>query len=80
MLLGLSRFDPTIFRDIAWSTDQVLAQTLDRIAELGWSVLVGDPLPDVDEAADLSRHLQRQLVPHRLPDVPGCESATEPVP
>lgn len=54
VLLGLRRFHPSLFQDIAWSTASVAQQTLDRIAALGWSVHIGDTLADVDEPADLA--------------------------
>ena len=54
VLLGLRRFDPSLFEGIAWSTAAVAQQTLDRLAALGWSVHVGDTLADVDEPADLA--------------------------
>jgi rSAM/selenodomain-associated transferase 1 len=53
-LLGLSRFDPSIFAGIAWSTDRVTAQTLARIEALGWRVRIGDTLQDIDEPGDLA--------------------------
>ena len=53
VLLGLSRTDPSLFDDIAWSTDTVAATTMMRIEALGWSLFVGDTLRDVDEPADL---------------------------
>lgn len=54
VLLGLRRFDPSLFTDIAWSTDIVAAVTKARIAALGWSLFVGETLRDVDEPADLA--------------------------
>jgi hypothetical protein len=53
VLLGLNQFDATLFEGIAWSTDAVAAQTLSRIAKLGWSVDVRDTLTDIDTPADL---------------------------
>ncbi|WP_294007700.1 TIGR04282 family arsenosugar biosynthesis glycosyltransferase [Sphingomonas sp.] len=53
VLLGLARTDPSLFGDIAWSTDTVAATTIARIEALGWSLFVGDILSDVDEPADL---------------------------
>jgi hypothetical protein len=53
VLLGLRRFDPTLFAGIAWSTGSVFADTLRRIQGLGWSVDVRETLRDVDEPADL---------------------------
>lgn len=53
VLLGLKRYDASVFRNIAWSTDSVAQDTVARIAALGWSLWVGDTLRDVDEPADL---------------------------
>ena len=55
VLLGLNRFDSSLFKGIAWSTAAVAAQTLARIAALGWSVDVRETLHDVDTPADLAR-------------------------
>ncbi len=52
-LLGLGRFDDSLFTGIAWSTDAVAAQTIARIAALGWSLHVGETLHDIDVPADL---------------------------
>lgn len=53
VLLGLARYDASLFVDIAWSTETVAEATVQRIAALGWSLLVGETLRDVDEPADL---------------------------
>ena len=53
VLLGLARFDASLFSAIAWSTDTVAATTIARIKALGWSLFVGDTLNDIDEPADL---------------------------
>jgi len=53
VLLGLARFDPSIFAGIAWSTASVAAETIARIEALGWSLDVRETLADVDEPADL---------------------------
>ena len=53
VLLGLRRFDPSLFQGIAWSTDAVAAQTVARIEALGWSLDVRETLRDVDEPGDL---------------------------
>jgi rSAM/selenodomain-associated transferase 1 len=55
-LLGLRRFHPSLFAGIPWSTPAVAAETIRRIAALGWSLQVGATLRDVDEPEDL-RHL-----------------------
>jgi len=53
-LLGLQRFDPSLFSGIEWSTASVARTTLARIAALGWSVHLGETLQDIDEPADLA--------------------------
>jgi rSAM/selenodomain-associated transferase 1 len=53
VLLGLARTDPSLFSDIAWSTDTVAATTMARIGDLGWSLFVGETLIDIDEPEDL---------------------------
>lgn len=53
-LLGLTRFDPTLFADIAWSTSSVAADTVTRIRSLGWSLHIAETLHDIDEPADLA--------------------------
>ena len=52
-LLGLSRFDPSIFSGIEWSTSSVASATMGRIRALGWSMHLGETLRDIDEPADL---------------------------
>lgn len=58
-LLGLRRFDRSIFEGINWSTPVVAAQTVARIEALGWSLYVGETLRDVDEPRDLA-HLRHR--------------------
>lgn len=52
-LIGLRREEPALFTDVAWSTSQVLAQTLVRAARLGLPVCLLPPWYDVDDAAGL---------------------------
>jgi rSAM/selenodomain-associated transferase 1 len=52
-LLGLRRFDPSLFVGIGWSGPRVAADTISRIDALGWSLWTGETLRDVDEPADL---------------------------
>lgn len=54
--LGLRRFVPTLFTDMAWSTEVVAQDTLSRLAQAGMSVQQMPVLHDIDEPADL-RHL-----------------------
>jgi uncharacterized protein len=59
VLLGLRRFDPSLFSGIAWSTAAAAAETIARIAGLGWSLDVRETLRDVDEPADLPLGFER---------------------
>ncbi len=52
-LIGLRRPVPSLFNDMKWSTDQVLAATLSRASTLGLSVHMLPVLDDVDEPKDL---------------------------
>ncbi len=58
-LVGLSRPVPTVFRDIAWSTDQVLRQSQERAAATGLPQALLSPLEDIDDDASLRRWCQR---------------------
>jgi rSAM/selenodomain-associated transferase 1 len=53
VLLGLARFDPSLFAGIAWSTASVAAVTRQRLLQLGWRVQHQPMLHDIDDAADL---------------------------
>ena len=53
-LLGLRRFDPLLFSEIAWSTASVAGETIARVRALGWSLHIGDTLHDIDEPEDLA--------------------------
>lgn len=53
VLLGLRRFDASLFEGIAWSTPAVAEQTIARIRALGWTLDIRETLADVDEPADL---------------------------
>jgi uncharacterized protein len=63
-LIGLQRPHARIFEDIAWSTDAVLAQTLERAGELGLEVARMPSWYDVDDAASL-RRLVGELFAHQ---------------
>jgi glycosyltransferase A (GT-A) superfamily protein (DUF2064 family) len=54
-LIGLNRPHPRIFEEISWSTGEVLAQTLQRAAELRLIVLQTPSWYDIDDAASLRR-------------------------
>lgn len=53
-LLGLSRFHPSLFTGIAWSTAAVTQTTIARIRALGWPLHIAEKLHDIDEIADLA--------------------------
>jgi len=54
-LIGLAKPFLPLFAGVAWSTDQVLNQTLDRANAGGLRSLLLEPLSDLDEPADLDR-------------------------
>ncbi|MEO6195988.1 MAG: TIGR04282 family arsenosugar biosynthesis glycosyltransferase [Thermoanaerobaculia bacterium] len=58
---------PRLFAEIAWSTDQVLAATLDRCRELGLTVELLPAASDVDTPEDL-----RRLAARMAEDDLGC--------
>lgn len=60
-LIGLKREEPSLFADIAWSTSQVLAQTLVRAARRGLPVSVLPPWYDVDDTSGLALLCQELL-------------------
>ncbi len=57
-LIGLKRLHREMFARIDWSTERVLAQSLERAAEIGLPVELLPPWYDVDDEAAL-RHLLR---------------------
>jgi len=73
-LVGLKRPHPRLFQEIAWSTPEVLARTLERAAEIG---LPAELLPtwyDIDDAetlALLEAELAGRPLPFALPGLVG---------
>jgi len=59
-IIGLRAPQPALFDGIAWSTEEVLAQTLAKAAALGLTVHQTPPWYDLDTPADL-RRLAREL-------------------
>jgi rSAM/selenodomain-associated transferase 1 len=75
-LIGHNREAPGLFADIAWSTSQVLAQTLARAAALALPVSILPSWYDVDDAAGL------ELLCHELfgpMPFPLSRAASDPV-
>src|SRR6266849_3735909 len=55
VLIGLSRCDAELFREIPWGGPEVLAETRRRIAALRWRLSELPALWDVDRPEDLER-------------------------
>jgi rSAM/selenodomain-associated transferase 1 len=53
VLLGLNRFELSLFEGIEWSTGGVAAATLERLQRLGWKTQKYATVHDIDEPADL---------------------------
>ncbi len=51
-LLGMNRFSPAVFKNIEWSTPQVLPKTLEIIESLGHSCSLLPELSDIDYQED----------------------------
>lgn len=54
-LIGLRRFVPELFQNIAWSTAAVLQQTTEIAQRLGLAIADLPPLGDIDRPEDLER-------------------------
>jgi len=61
-LLGVKSAHARLFEDIAWSTERVAAQTVQRAGELGLELVTLPAWYDVDDAASLAR-LIRETMP-----------------
>ncbi len=61
-LIGVKRLHPRLFERIDWSTERVLAQTLERAREIGLEAALLPTWYDVDDAITLER-LHRELSP-----------------
>ena len=71
-LIGLRAPQPELFEGVAWSTNQVLGQTIERVHRLGLEVQCLEPWYDVDTIEGLGflvSHL-RLLLACRCPDLP----------
>jgi rSAM/selenodomain-associated transferase 1 len=64
-LLGVKSLHERLFEDIAWSTDQVARQTLERAAELELKTIVLPTWYDVDDVDSLKRLFRETLVDPR---------------
>lgn len=52
-LLGLTRFERSLFEDMPWSTNAVAARTRERLAAARLEWRETEPVTDIDEPADL---------------------------
>lgn len=52
-LIGMSRLHHFLFKDIAWSTERVLMQTLERCNELNLRAQLLEPMSDIDTLGDV---------------------------
>lgn len=62
-LIGLKHAHARLFEDIAWSTDQVLRQTIERACELGLEITLLPAWYDVDDGATLGRLCDELFLP-----------------
>ncbi len=63
-LIGMNKLHRELFEDIAWSTDQVLAQTRRQAEKLGLKVSLLPGAFDVDDQTGLERLCQELLGPN----------------
>jgi rSAM/selenodomain-associated transferase 1 len=66
-LIGLKHAHTHLFHDIAWSTERVYRQTLERAASIGLEVATLPAWYDVDDAASLSWLYRELFGGHRPP-------------
>ncbi|HSG23186.1 MAG TPA: TIGR04282 family arsenosugar biosynthesis glycosyltransferase [Azonexus sp.] len=55
VLIGMRQVANQLFSGMAWSTDRVLLQTRQRLAEIGWQWIEFKPFWDVDRKEDFER-------------------------
>jgi len=65
-LIGMKRAEPKLFERIAWSTDSVYAETVERAHEAGMELVELPKWYDVDDAATLEV-LERELIHEEPP-------------
>ncbi len=58
-LLGMRQFHPELFANIAWSTPEVLSQTLKAAQQKGLCACLLQPLADIDTEADWKAYQAR---------------------
>ena len=68
-LIGLKKPHRELFERIDWSTERVLAQTIQRVREIGLEVELLEPGYDVDDGASLRRLCNELLGDTASPDI-----------
>lgn len=66
-LLGIKGAKDYLFADMAWSTDQLYTQTINKTIEHGDSVCSLETLSDIDEWLDLKPHLSKLNLESQIP-------------
>lgn len=67
-LLGMRQYREEVFKNIAWSTQDVLAETIHTIEALSASYDLLEPLNDIDEEKDWAEYVSQyaQFIPSHL--------------
>ena len=55
-LIGCTQINPALFRNVRWSSDQVLKQTIANARGLDYRVRLLDPVRDIDTLQDLEKY------------------------
>ncbi|MCA1567544.1 MAG: TIGR04282 family arsenosugar biosynthesis glycosyltransferase [Acidobacteria bacterium] len=79
-LIGMKRAHPRLFEEIAWSTADVLTQTVERAREINLDVGLLPAWYDVDDAAALSRLCDELLDAPGGGDNVACDAKLAPYP
>ena len=53
VLIGLRRYEASVFAGVDWGTERVLSETRRRLDDLGWERRETEPLRDIDRPSDL---------------------------
>ena len=60
LIAAKQSINPELFKDIDWSTENVLKQTLERAMSEGINAIVLNPLRDIDRVDDLQHYAELQ--------------------
>ena len=60
LIAAKQSIDPVIFKDIEWSSERVLTQTLERAMHAGINTVVLNPLRDIDRVDDVQHYAELQ--------------------